>query len=67
MYNPIGGSDYEFIELYNNGPKTLDLTHLKMVEDETIRFDFAQSQITSLAIHLSHGDRWIASSLRSSQ
>ena len=49
MYNPIGGSDYEFIELYNNGPKTLDLRHLKMVEDDNIRFDFASSQVTSLA------------------
>ena len=48
MYNPIGGSDYEFIELYNSGPKTLDLTPLKMVEGETIRFDFSNSPVTSL-------------------
>lgn len=48
MYNPTGGSDYEFIELYNSGPKTLDLTHLKMVEGETIRFDFSSSPVTSL-------------------
>jgi hypothetical protein len=25
MYNPVGGSDYEFIELHNTGPVDLDL------------------------------------------
>lgn len=48
MYHPIGGSDYEFIELYNSGPKTLDLTNVKMVEDGRILFDFTQNRFTSL-------------------
>ncbi|MCK5643083.1 MAG: lamin tail domain-containing protein, partial [Gammaproteobacteria bacterium] len=49
MYNPIGGKEYEFIELYNNGPETLELGGLKMVQEEVIRFDFANSPVTSLA------------------
>ncbi len=49
MYNPIGGKDYEFIELYNSGSEILDLSGLKMVEDEVILFDFTNSPITSLA------------------
>lgn len=49
MYNPIGGTDFEFIELYNSGPQTLDLSGLKMVQDEVIRFDFDAGTVSSLA------------------
>ncbi|MBE0536058.1 MAG: lamin tail domain-containing protein [Phycisphaerae bacterium] len=49
MYNPIGGTDYEFIELYNSGPKALDLRSVKMVQDAVVLFDFANSPVTSLA------------------
>jgi hypothetical protein len=49
MYNPVGGKDYEFIELYNSGPDTLDLNGLKMVQDELVLFDFSNSAVTYLA------------------
>jgi len=38
MYNPVGGDDYEFIELKNIGPSDLDLSRLSFVEG--IRFTF---------------------------
>lgn len=47
MYDPIGGSDYEFIELCNTGPDTLDLTHVAFTDG--IEFTFADGYITSLA------------------
>ncbi len=47
MYNPTGGSDYEFIELKNTGGSTLDLTDVSFVAG--ITFDFAGSNVTSLA------------------
>jgi len=55
MYNPAAGpigdtndnNEYEFIEIKNIGAQTLDLTHVSFTEG--IRFDFADSHITSLA------------------
>ncbi|MGE4286201.1 MAG: lamin tail domain-containing protein [Phycisphaerae bacterium] len=47
MYNPVGGSDYEFVELTNTGPIPLELTNL--VFTEGIEFAFAGSSITELA------------------
>ncbi|MEN6309593.1 MAG: lamin tail domain-containing protein, partial [Anaerohalosphaeraceae bacterium] len=47
MYAPVGGSDYEFIELCNTGPTTLDLTHV--VFSEGISFAFADGTVQSLA------------------
>jgi len=38
MYNPVGGSDYEFIELKNTGTGTLDLSNVSFIEGVT--FDF---------------------------
>ena len=38
MYNPIGGSDYEFIELKNIGKMPLDLTDVRFTKG--IDFDF---------------------------
>ncbi len=49
MYNPIGGVDYEYIELYNCGPDTLDISGLRMVQDDVVLFDFADSPVKSLA------------------
>ncbi len=47
MYAPVGGSDYEFIELCNTGPTTLDLKYV--VFNEGISFAFAGSTVQSLA------------------
>jgi hypothetical protein len=47
MYNPIGGSDYEFIEFRNIGPEALDLTNLYF--SNGIDFAFAGRGITSLS------------------
>ena len=38
MYNPVGGDDYEFIELQNLGSGKLDLANISL--DEGIRFTF---------------------------
>jgi hypothetical protein len=38
MYNPLGGDDYEFIELQNLGDVTIDLTGFAL--DEGVRFSF---------------------------
>jgi hypothetical protein len=46
MYNPLGGSDYEFIELKNTGSTTLDLTYVSFTNGVT--FDFNDSNVTSL-------------------
>lgn len=46
MYNPIGGSDYEFIELKNLGGQTLDLTGVTF--DAGVTFDFASSQAQAI-------------------
>lgn len=46
MYDPVGGSDYEFVELTNTGPMVLDLTHV--VFSEGIEFAFAGSEVTEL-------------------
>jgi hypothetical protein len=51
MYNPPDGigynnDDFEFIELKNTGPNTLDLTYVSF--DEGIVFNFVDSNVTSL-------------------
>ncbi len=46
MYNPEGGSDYEFIELKNTGLTTLDLSDVNFVDG--ITFNFGGSSVTSL-------------------
>jgi len=51
MYNPADGPGYdndefEFIELKNTGPETLDLTYVSFVDG--ITFDFNDSDVTSL-------------------
>ncbi len=46
MYDPLGGSDYEFIEFCNIGPETLDLADLYF--SDGIIFTFAGSSITGL-------------------
>ncbi len=51
MYNPAAGGsygndEYEFIELTNAGPNTLDLTYLSFTDG--ITFDFNDSNVTSL-------------------
>jgi hypothetical protein len=38
MYNPLGGDDYEFIELQNLGDSTIDLTGYAL--EEGVRFSF---------------------------
>ena len=46
MYDPAGGSDYEFIELKNTDSTTLDLKDVNFVDG--ITFNFASSSVTSL-------------------
>ena len=46
MFDPAGGSDYEFIELCNTSGQTLDLKDVKFTEG--ITFAFAASSVTSL-------------------
>jgi len=51
MYNPADGpgydnDDFEFIELKNTGPQTLDLTYVSFADG--ITFDFNDSDVTSL-------------------
>jgi hypothetical protein len=38
MYNPVGGDDYEFVELRNMGSSTLNLANFSL--DDGIRFRF---------------------------
>ena len=38
MYNPIGGTPFEFVELQNTGPLTLDLTGVRFADG--IEFEF---------------------------
>ncbi|MBE0534059.1 MAG: lamin tail domain-containing protein [Phycisphaerae bacterium] len=47
MYNPPGGSDYEFVELCNTGPVPLDLRDVAI--RDAVEFAFASSQVTTLA------------------
>ena len=47
MYDPVGGSSYEFIELCNTGPDTLDLTDVTFANG--VGFAFALGSVTSLA------------------
>lgn len=47
MYDPVGGSDYEFIELCNTGPQTLNLTDV-VVRDAIDDFAFRNSSISDL-------------------
>ncbi|MHC4364653.1 MAG: CotH kinase family protein, partial [Planctomycetota bacterium] len=51
MYNPAAGGgydndEYEFIELKNTGPNTLDLSYVSFTDGVT--FDFNDSNVTSL-------------------
>ncbi len=47
MYDPVGGSDYEFIELCNTGPIPLDVSNV--VFTEGISFTFTSSPVQTLA------------------
>ena len=46
MYNPVGGADYEFVELLNIGDRPLDLSLVSFVDG--IQFDFAGSEVEVL-------------------
>jgi len=46
MYDPLGGSDYEFIELCNTGPDALDLSAVEI--SGGVSFSFAGSAVTDL-------------------
>jgi len=46
MYDPLEDSDYEFIELLNTGPNTLDLSEVTI--SDAVDFSFAGSGVTSL-------------------
>ena len=46
MFNPAGGSDFEFLELQNTGPTTLDLRSVTF--GDGIEFSFAGSDIEEL-------------------
>ena len=47
MYDPTGGSDYEYLELWNSGSSTLDISQV-MVKNAIDDFDFGGSTVTSL-------------------
>jgi hypothetical protein len=47
MYNPLGGSDFEFVELQNTGPAALDLSLVRFTAG--IDFRFADGEVRSLA------------------
>lgn len=47
MYNPSGGSGFEFVELQNLGTGTIDLSQVRFTEG--IEFDFAGGSIPELA------------------
>jgi hypothetical protein len=44
MYNPLGGADYEFLELSNLGDTALDLSHASL---EGIRYSFPSGSLLS--------------------
>jgi hypothetical protein len=46
MVDPAGGSDYEFIELYNAGDEALDMTNVRFTAG--IDFDFGAAGFTTL-------------------
>ncbi|MHC4498523.1 MAG: lamin tail domain-containing protein, partial [Planctomycetota bacterium] len=46
MYNPADGSDFEFVELKNTGPNSLDLNYVYF--DTGITFDFNDGNVPSL-------------------
>ncbi len=46
MYSPIGGADYEFIELQNRGPSPIDLSNVRF--SDGISFDFRDGSIQML-------------------
>ncbi len=51
MYNPIGGTAYEFIELQNTGGKELDVRNVTLVDggSQNVIFAFAAGPVTTLA------------------
>ena len=46
MYDPIDGTDYEFIELQNTGTTSLDISAIAFTEG--IEFDFASGSVAAL-------------------
>ncbi len=46
MYHPVGGSEYEFIELKNISGENLNISNLSFTDG--ITFDFAESEISEL-------------------
>ena len=46
MYNPLGGRDFEFVEIFNKGSSTLDLRTLRFVRG--IEFSFADGDVDQL-------------------
>ncbi len=46
MYDPQGGTDYEFIEVTNTGPESLDLTYVSF--NDGIDFAFLNSNVNSI-------------------
>ena len=46
MYNPDGGGDFEFIELQNTGPATLDISGVQFTDG--IDFEFSGSDVEEL-------------------
>jgi hypothetical protein len=51
MYDPVGGSDFEYIELYNAGANAIDISNVSLIEvgGEGIIFDFVGKAISSLS------------------
>ncbi|MFT5239995.1 MAG: hypothetical protein ACI9X0_000963, partial [Kiritimatiellia bacterium] len=47
MYRPVGGSDYEFVELCNTATNALSLAEVVLADG--VEFSFAESSITNLA------------------
>ncbi|MEM7231808.1 MAG: lamin tail domain-containing protein, partial [Planctomycetota bacterium] len=46
MYHPVGGSEFEFVELVNISDDTIDLTDVSLAG--AVRFEFAGSDVESL-------------------
>ena len=46
MFNPLGGSDFEFIEMRNVGTTPLDLTYVSFTDG--VEFSFAEGAVTTL-------------------
>jgi hypothetical protein len=44
MYNPLGGTDFEYIELFNRGSRPVNLNNI-VVGGRGVLFDFSQSEV----------------------